>query len=86
MEFLQAALAGDPVPASEVSRMAHEHGLTPKAIRSAREALGVEIERNGSDRVQGGGAHIEPGAGLRTCRCFDEAVWWVSLPLCNSAA
>ena len=47
MEFLQAALAGDPVPASEVSRMAHEHGLTPKAIRSAREALGVEIARNG---------------------------------------
>ena len=28
MEFLQAALAGDPVPATEVSRMAHEHGLT----------------------------------------------------------
>ena len=47
MEFLQAALAGDPVPATEVSRMAHEHGLTAKAIRSAREALGVEIERNG---------------------------------------
>jgi len=47
MEFLQAALAGDPVPATEVSRMAHEHGLTAKAIRSAREALGVEIERSG---------------------------------------
>ena len=47
MEFLQAALAGDPVPATEVSRRACERGLTPKAIRSAREALGVEIERNG---------------------------------------
>ena len=47
MEFLQAALAGDPVPATEVSRMAHAHSLTPKAIRSAREALGVKIERNG---------------------------------------
>ena len=47
MEFLQAALAGDPVPATELSRVAHERGLTPKAIRSAREALGVEIERNG---------------------------------------
>jgi hypothetical protein len=45
--FLQAALAGDPVPASQVSRMAREHGLTPKAIRMGREALGVEIERNG---------------------------------------
>jgi hypothetical protein len=47
MEFLQDALAGDPVPAAELSRVAHERGLTPKAIRSAREALGVEIERNG---------------------------------------
>jgi hypothetical protein len=47
MEFLQAALAGDPVPAAELSRVAHAHGLTPKAIRSAREALGVEIARNG---------------------------------------
>ena len=47
MEFLQAALAGDPVPATEVSRMAHEHVIDAKAIRSAREALGVKIERNG---------------------------------------
>jgi hypothetical protein len=47
LAFLQVALAGDPVPATEVSRMAHEHGLTAKAIRSAREALGVRIERNG---------------------------------------
>ena len=47
MKFLQAALAADPVLATEVSRLAHERGLTPKAIRSAREALGVKIERNG---------------------------------------
>ncbi len=47
MEFLRAALVGAPVPATEVSRVAHERGLTPKAIRSAREALGVKIERNG---------------------------------------
>jgi hypothetical protein len=46
MEFLQA-LTGDPVPATEVSRMAHEHGLTAKVVRAAREALGVRIERNG---------------------------------------
>ena len=44
MEFLRAALVGAPVPAAELSRVAHEHGLTPKAIRSAREALGVKIE------------------------------------------
>ena len=47
MEFLRAALVGDPVPAAELSRAAHERGLTAKAIRSAREALGVEIARHG---------------------------------------
>src|SRR5215475_3437446 len=47
MEFLRAALAGDPVPATEVSRMAREHDLTAKAIRSAREALGIKIARHG---------------------------------------
>jgi len=53
IEFLQAALAGDPVPATEVSRMAKEHGLTDKALRSAREALAIKIERHGF----GPGAH-----------------------------
>jgi putative DNA primase/helicase len=47
MEFLQAALGAEPMPAAEVNRMAREHGLTPKALRSAREALGVKIERDG---------------------------------------
>ena len=47
VEFLQAALAADPVLATEVSRMAHEHGLTTKAVRSGREALGVKIARIG---------------------------------------
>ena len=47
MEFLRAALVGTPVPAAELSRVARERGLTPKAIRSAREALGVKIKRNG---------------------------------------
>jgi len=47
MEFLRAALVGAPVPAAELSRVAHERGLTPKVIRSAREALGVKIARNG---------------------------------------
>jgi hypothetical protein len=47
MEFLQAALAGAPVPATQVGRMAHEHGLTAKALRSAREALGIKLERHG---------------------------------------
>ena len=47
MEFLRAALASGPVPAAEVNRMAREHGLTVKAIRSARETLRVTIERDG---------------------------------------
>jgi putative DNA primase/helicase len=47
IEFLTAALGGEPVPAADINREAHERGLTPKAIRSAREALGVKIERNG---------------------------------------
>ena len=51
MEFLRAALVGAPVPAAELSRVAHERGLTPKAIRSAREALGVKIDATGSGRV-----------------------------------
>jgi putative DNA primase/helicase len=47
MEFLKAALADGPVPAAEINRMAREHGLTTKVVRSAREALGVKIERDG---------------------------------------
>jgi putative DNA primase/helicase len=47
MEFLRAALADGPVPAAEINRMARDHGLTTKAIRSGREALGVKIERDG---------------------------------------
>ena len=47
MEFLQNALAGEPMAAAELGRIAREHGLTQKAIRSARETLGVKIERDG---------------------------------------
>jgi putative DNA primase/helicase len=47
MAFLQEALAGGPMPAIAATRMAREHGLTDKAIRSAREALGVKIDRDG---------------------------------------
>ena len=37
---------GGRLPA-DVNWMARDHGLTPKVIRSAREALGVKIERDG---------------------------------------
>jgi AAA domain len=46
-EFLKTVLTSGSVPAAEVTRMAREHGLTNKVIRSAREALGVTIERDG---------------------------------------
>jgi hypothetical protein len=47
MEFLREALAKEPMPAADVTKMAREHGLTPKVVRSAREALNVKIERDG---------------------------------------
>ena len=47
VEFLQGALAGGPLPAVDAKRMAREHGLTEKALRSAREAIGVKVERDG---------------------------------------
>jgi hypothetical protein len=50
IEFLQAALAAGPVPATEVGRMAGEHGLTSTALRTAREGLGVRITRKGFGR------------------------------------
>jgi putative DNA primase/helicase len=47
MDFLQGALADGPRPAAEMNSMAREHGLTAKAIRTAREALRVKIDRDG---------------------------------------
>jgi ADP-ribose pyrophosphatase YjhB (NUDIX family) len=47
MAFLSHALASGAVPATEVGRMAREHNLTAKPLRSARAALGVKIARNG---------------------------------------
>ena len=47
IEFLQSALAEGPLPAKELDRMAREHGITPKVLRSARETLNVTIERDG---------------------------------------
>ena len=52
-----AVLAGGPVGAADVNRMARDHGLTPKVIRSAREALGVKIERGRGHPV--GPRHVE---------------------------
>jgi putative DNA primase/helicase len=47
MEFLEQVLADGPQPVSDINRMAKDHGLTDKTVRSAREALGVKIDREG---------------------------------------
>jgi AAA domain len=47
MDFLRDALAGGPMPVSQITRLAHDHGLTSKPLRSARKALKVKIERSG---------------------------------------
>jgi hypothetical protein len=47
MVFLKAVLASGPMPAAEVRRMASEHGLSEKAVRSAREALWIKVKRDG---------------------------------------
>jgi hypothetical protein len=47
MELLKGALANGPIAATEANRMAREQGLSPKAVRCARQALGVKIDREG---------------------------------------
>jgi putative DNA primase/helicase len=47
MELLQDALAAGPMAAAEINRVAREHGFSAKVVRSAREALRVQIERDG---------------------------------------
>jgi hypothetical protein len=47
MAFLQVVLASGPRSATEVRRMASEHGLSEKAVRSAREALWIKVKRDG---------------------------------------
>jgi hypothetical protein len=46
-EFLEGALAHGPMPAKEVQSMASEHGISPKTLRNAREAMGVKVSRDG---------------------------------------
>jgi len=46
-QFLRAALAGGRVLAQEIKRQADHEGITPKALRKARERLSVVIEREG---------------------------------------
>jgi hypothetical protein len=47
IELLKDIMTNGSMPAAEVHRIGREHGLTRKVIRSAREALGVIIQRDG---------------------------------------
>lgn len=47
MEWLGAVLSDGGVKASEVMNAASEHGFTPKALRRAREKLGVRTDKAG---------------------------------------
>lgn len=47
MEFLKEILAGGSRPASEVKAHAHEAGITDKMLRTAREALGLDVTKGG---------------------------------------
>src|SRR5215831_7849424 len=47
MELLKEVLADGPMPAAQVVKIMSNHGLSEKPVRSARKALGVEIDRDG---------------------------------------
>jgi KaiC/GvpD/RAD55 family RecA-like ATPase len=47
IELLETALDGGPLPARDIRELARDHGITEKAIRMARGAIGVKIERDG---------------------------------------
>jgi hypothetical protein len=47
MVFLKAVLASGPMPAADVNRIALEHGLSAKVVRTAREALWIKAKRDG---------------------------------------
>jgi hypothetical protein len=46
-EFLQGALANEPLAAKDVQDMAREHGISQKTLRTAREKMKVKITRDG---------------------------------------
>src|SRR5262249_32121912 len=46
-EFLQGALAGGPVAAKDLERIARDHGISAKSLRTAREDMKVRTSRDG---------------------------------------
>ena len=51
VEFLQDILAAGPMKVAEINQQAREAGISSKALRSARESLGIKTEKSG---MQGG--------------------------------
>jgi hypothetical protein len=45
--LLRDVLAVDPVPANEVKRLADAAGIKPRAIRNARQRMGVKVLKRG---------------------------------------
>jgi putative DNA primase/helicase len=50
IEFLKEALRIGPIAAKDIKKEASSAGITPKSLRSAREALGVKTEKAGFER------------------------------------
>jgi putative DNA primase/helicase len=49
IDFLTDALRGGPVSANDIKKEAADAGISPKSLRSAREALGIKPEKTGFD-------------------------------------
>jgi AAA domain len=58
-EFLKSTLANGPRSVADIQREARAAGISPKSLRSAREALGVRPDKSGFD---GGWVWSLPGA------------------------
>ena len=50
IDWLHSLLAHQPQPRADINRLAAEEGITPKTLRTARERLGVIVERDPTTR------------------------------------
>jgi putative DNA primase/helicase len=66
IDFLGAALRGGPVSAKKLKKDASDAGISPKSVRSAREALGIKPAKTG---FEGGWVWSLPEDALGVRRC-----------------
>jgi len=66
IDFLVDALRGGPVSARDMKKEAADAGISPKSLRSAREALGIKPEKTG---FEGGWVWRLPEGALGGRRC-----------------